>query len=316
MALESSSDLVQFLSVIESHFGSAKTLISTDQLLQAETSNSHYIILTKIANEIDKSQIVVISIVSPQHNIRSTVVEIPATETLEFLDQVKGQLLSFLNAEVVAFPRKQEEPKTSTTVNDAPTSSASSPSIQLPSAISKRPNDMPDFDDEYETRAKGSGVNPSLSNTIEDNKDLYPGGVKYPSIKPYLDPTGGNLPSPSSGAFIGGGMIPTPNDRLFGHPKSSGVGQITGVPPGARYDDPYGEEGRSFPGATNSLYGTEDVNSGLSQEFGGLRRPQGGPPGFSGDGSSLPGFGPGPGSGAGRGGFGFGSGSGNTFGNF
>lgn len=302
----SSKLLQQLLAAAEKYVGSVKSLVSTDNLIQAVSGDGHYIILTQVNDK----PLVIATLVSPQHNVRSIALEVPSKVTLESVDHLKWQLSSFLQSGSVSVPKNE----TFQTRNDAPESQISQvPPQYNPQSSSRRPNDMPDFDDEYETRTPmGSGINPQTQIDTNDNKDLYPGGVKYPSIKPYLDPTAGSTPSATGGgAIIGGGMMPTPNDRLFGHPKSSG-GRIGGVPPGARYDDPYGEESRSMPGATNTLYGSnipgDAYDPAGSLGFG--RRPGGGggAPGFGG--GSLPGFG------SGSSGFGFGSGSGSAFGNF
>lgn len=146
----------------------------------------------------------------------------------------------------------------------------------------RRPADMPDFDDEYEI--SGRNRTAAASGVSVGERDLYPAGVgRYPEMKPYLDPLA---------AGRGGGMFVGPDDPMFG--QRGGNTSRRGVPPGARFDDPYGED---------SL---QDMGMGLP---GNLRGP-GGPGGFGGAGSGGAGFGFG---GAGSGGAGFGSGGAGYF---
>lgn len=142
--------------------------------------------------------------------------------------------------------------------------------VTLPTRSSKssRPNDMPDFDDEYEINPSHPHSNP-ITFPIGDS-DLNPPGLpKHPSMKPWHDP----LANPS-------GMHPS--SSLFGDPSHNTSRR--GVPPGARFDDPYGEDNLN------------DMGMGLPS---GLRRgkpgnpPFGGPPGFGGNNSggfNPPGF--------------------------
>lgn len=124
-----------------------------------------------------------------------------------------------------------------------------------------RPNDMPDFDDELEIRAPARGPPASRSGFSIGDEDLYPSGVgKYPLMKPHLEygPPGGD-----------GGMYPSPNHPAFGGPPGGNTSR-RGVPPGARFDDPYGEDnldalgqglpgnlrgGLGFPGPGNGGFG-------------------------------------------------------------
>ncbi|KAM9907173.1 hypothetical protein OXX69_006535 [Metschnikowia pulcherrima] len=113
-----------------------------------------------------------------------------------------------------------------------------------------RPADMPDFDDEYDLKKHGSAA-PQLGNFGIGERDLYPPGVgRDPLMKPYLDPLAD---------VGGGGMYPTADHPMFG--QRQGNTSRSGVPPGARYDDPYGE---------NNL---EDMGMGLP---GNLRKSGGG----------------------------------------
>lgn len=115
----------------------------------------------------------------------------------------------------------------------------SKPSVTMPSS---RPNDMPDFDDELEIRAPARGPPPSAFPSIGD-QDLFPSGVsKYPLLKPHLD----------YGPPGDGGMYPSPNHPIFGGPSGGNTSRKE-VPPGARFDDPYGEDnldalGQGLPG--------------------------------------------------------------------
>ena len=144
-----------------------------------------------------------------------------------------------------------------------------------------RPNDMPDFDDEYEIKASAKQQTSSIP-AIGD-RDLNPPGLpKNPELKLFIDPLAESNPD--------GGMYPTMNNPIFGTESSGTTGRL-GVPPGARFDDPFSQEN------------LDDLGRGLP---GNLRRP--GPRG-SGPGSGFPGFGPGgsndfPGFGSGCPGFG------------
>lgn len=95
-----------------------------------------------------------------------------------------------------------------------------------------RPGDMPDFDDEYEIFEKSVGYDGNSAFAPIGDRDLNPHG-DYPQIRPFIDPL---RPQPNDG-----GMFPSPHHPLFSGPQSSGLGHIPGVPPGARYDDPFAE---------------------------------------------------------------------------
>ena len=94
----------------------------------------------------------------------------------------------------------------------------------------RRPGDMPDFDDEYEIK-KGLRVQPPPVGGLPSigSQDLDP---VHPQFTPYLGPGAG-------GPVIGdGGMVP-----LKDHPLFRGGGRQAGrpgLPPGARYDEPFG----------------------------------------------------------------------------
>ncbi|ABN67228.2 predicted protein [Scheffersomyces stipitis CBS 6054] len=143
--------------------------------------------------------------------------------------------------------------------------------------VHRRPNDMPDFEDELEIRGSASGFGPSSSvlPAIGD-RDLNPPGLpRHPEMKPFVDPLaqGGN----------DGGMYPSLDHPVFGGRHEGGNTSRLGVPPGARFDDPYGEDN------------LDSLGSGLP---GNLR---GGSFGSGGSGNTgFPGFG-----GSGGGGFSF-----------
>lgn len=93
----------------------------------------------------------------------------------------------------------------------------------------QRPPDMPDFEDEYELKSRVSRHTAPFANI--GDADLNPAGVPAnPVMRPYLDPLRGGLD---------GGMYPSPDHPIFG--SRTGNTSRTGVPPGARYDEPYGE---------------------------------------------------------------------------
>lgn len=137
-----------------------------------------------------------------------------------------------------------------------------------------RPSDMPYFEDELQTRRRLPAATP-VYNIGED--DLNGPVPPHPELRPYLDPL---APRPSGGLYL------SPDHPMFG--RSEGNTSRLGVPPGARFDDPYGE---------NNL---EDMGLGLP---GNLRRyPGSGPPGFNPPGFNPPGYGSGGGFGGGFGG--------------
>ncbi|RLV91495.1 hypothetical protein JA1_003865 [Spathaspora sp. JA1] len=156
-----------------------------------------------------------------------------------------------------------EEPNPSSILPEVPTNV---PRPSIPSDVrDTRPPDMPDFEDEYEIRGSVKRDPPTNFPSIGDD-DLNPPGLpRYPEMKPYID-----NPLAAGPARGGGGMYPTPNHPLFGNPQSGNASRL-GVPPGARFDDPYGEDN------------LDDLGRGLP---GNLRRggggppPPGGPPGF------------------------------------
>lgn len=142
---------------------------------------------------------------------------------------------------------------------------------QLESATS-RPPDMPDFDDEYEIKGRYPGEPQGGRVPLIGDRDLNPPGLpRDPLMKPYVDPLAQNPD---------GGMYPSSDHPMFG--RREGNTSRRGVPPGARFDDPYGEDN------------LEDMGMGLpgNLRHGGLN-PRGGPggSGFGGSGLGGPGSG-------------------------
>ncbi|KAK6454594.1 PI31 proteasome regulator-domain-containing protein [Scheffersomyces xylosifermentans] len=113
--------------------------------------------------------------------------------------------------------------------------------------VSHRPNDMPDFEDELEIRGSARSSSQPSGFPLVGDSDLNPPGLpKHPEMKPYIDPL-------RSGGSGDGGMYPTPDHPLFGGRQEGGNTSRLGVPPGARFDDPYGEDnldalGSGLPG--------------------------------------------------------------------
>lgn len=134
---------------------------------------------------------------------------------------------------------------------------------------SRRPADMPGFEDEYEVLGSANATGPLSSFAPIGDRDLNPPGLsRDPPMKPYIDP----LAAPE------GGMHPTMDHPLFG--RHQGNSSRRGVPPGARFDDPMGEDslddmGMGLPG--NLRRGGPGFGPGGSSGFG-----QGGPGGFGG----------------------------------
>lgn len=153
---------------------------------------------------------------------------------------------------------QQQEPK----IQKLPQESAPTLSDVPVGSEPRRPQDMPDFEDEYEIKPRATGQSPAIP--LVGDRDLNPPGIgRYPAMKPYLDPLSGGED---------GGMYPSPDHPMFG--GRSGNTSRLGVPPGARFDDPYGESN------------LDDMGMGLP---GNIRRGgQGGPggpggPGFDGN---------------------------------
>lgn len=88
-------------------------------------------------------------------------------------------------------------------------------------------SDKPGFEDEYEMRRPASsGMNHFDPPGIGDD-DLYPGGIKNPTVGGFPDPL---RAGPAEG------MYPSSLHPLFGRTNRPGH-----APPGARYDDPLGD---------------------------------------------------------------------------
>lgn len=153
------------------------------------------------------------------------------------------------------------------------------PKIGVP--IRPRPNDMPKFDDEYEVHGgKSQGLLTTTSVPIGDRDINPPGLPRDPLMKPYIDPLAVNPD---------GGMYPGGDHPIFGRNQRNT--SRLGVPPGARFDDPYGEDnlddmGSGLPGNLRQNDHPHDLGG-----FGGVGgRKSGGPGGFGGGFGSSFGF--------------------------
>ncbi|CAK9439194.1 uncharacterized protein LODBEIA_P34180 [Lodderomyces beijingensis] len=130
--------------------------------------------------------------------------------------------------------------------------SAPQPQQQSGSTAFRRPADMPDFEDEYQIRDPGAPTRDTLGQSTHfppvGADDLNPPGIpQHPTLQGYLDPLGNRADHPS-------GMYPDAQHPIF-HPQqgAGGASGRKGVPPGARYDDPYSEDnldalGQGLPG--------------------------------------------------------------------
>ncbi|KAF3993700.1 hypothetical protein FT663_01113 [Candidozyma haemuli var. vulneris] len=232
-----------------------------------------------LINFVRGSQSVSVSIEWEKWNI-----ELPVKEVS---DELKQQFAVFLDTRLDPPKlRRDEEHKDSESLTGPPPPGP--PGLGIPRASdddlnaigSRKPADMPDFEDEYEVLGSANRTGTSSTFAPIGDRDLNPPGLsRDPPMKPFIDP----LAAPE------GGMHPTMDHPLFG--RSQGNASRRGVPPGARFDDPMGEDN------------LEDMGMGLP---GNLRR--GGGPGFGPGGPGGPGFGPGGSSGFGGGfggGFGF-----------
>ena len=103
---------------------------------------------------------------------------------------------------------------------------------------------MPDFDDEYEIKnppppqplTNQLGRNNNNNNVIPSigSDDLNPPGIpQHPTLTPFIDPL-----QNSQGQHQG--MYPTSDHPIFGQ-HQQGQGPNSRAPPGARFDDPFGE---------------------------------------------------------------------------
>ncbi|KAG7826513.1 hypothetical protein KL909_000565 [Ogataea angusta] len=171
--------------------------------------------------------------------------------------------VSQLQESVAGIP---EDTSSQATQNLTPTPSYTSPAPKpLPAALAPPP-----FEDEHQIQSSRSQPLPSADAQAGVN-DLYPGGMKDPPFKSYLDPLAVN-------PTRGGGMHPTSSDPLFNR-------KMGDTNSGIRYDDP--------------LLGPDEdpelLGAGLPGQMGlpgqgGFRRPPG-PPGPPGSFGSYGGFG-------------------------
>lgn len=140
------------------------------------------------------------------------------------------------------------------------------PLIDTADSSSRIIPDKPDFEDEYEMRGKpkASGI-PNPNYSIGDD-DLFPGGIRDPSINPMMDPLRDGRD---------GGMYPSNNHPLFRRTGDSAN------PMGSRYDDPLGANpdnmdliGQGLPGFRKSSGGSGNMGGfsgfGNHHPFGGI----------------------------------------------
>ncbi|KGU33068.1 Hap43p-repressed protein [Candida albicans P75063] len=117
-------------------------------------------------------------------------------------------------------------------------------------STTKRPSDMPDFDDEYEIKnppppqplTNQLGRNNNNNNVIPSigSDDLNPPGIpQHPTLTPFIDPL-----QNSQGQHQG--MYPTSDHPIFGQ-HQQGQGPNSRAPPGARFDDPFGGSSSEGP---------------------------------------------------------------------
>ncbi|KAI5959137.1 uncharacterized protein KGF55_005480 [Candida pseudojiufengensis] len=165
--------------------------------------------------------------------------------------------------------------------------SASAASTTNQAFTRNRPSDMPDFEDEYEIKDPGAPTHDTLGHSTHlppiGSDDLNPPGIPSdPTLRGYLDPL-----QPPNSNNSGGGMYPTSNHPIFGSQQPGTSGQ-KGVPPGARYDDPYSEDnldnlGQGLPSNLRGPGGAPfDPNQGPGGpgNFGNFGPPGGGAPGL------------------------------------
>ncbi|KAG7693490.1 hypothetical protein KL933_003067 [Ogataea haglerorum] len=186
----------------------------------------------------------------------------PATQS----DAHNERHISQLRESVVGVP---EDTSSQATQEYTPTPSYTSPAPKpLPASLAP-----PSFEDEHQIQSSRTDPLPSGDAQAGVN-DLYPGGMKDPPFKPYLDPLAVN-------PTRGGGMHPTSSDSLFNR-------NLEGSRSGIRYDDP--------------LLGPDEdpelLGAGLPGQMGlpgqgGFRRPPGapGPPGSFGSSGGFGGLG-------------------------
>ena len=132
------------------------------------------------------------------------------------------------------------------------------------SNYSRRPADMPGFEDEYEVNEQTTvnsnlpGLNIGRSNRHGyGDSDLYPMGQRHPNLSdPLINPTAGN-----SGLGSQGGMIFDPNQKIPLNNRNRGPGYI----PGSKYDDPFGRT--SGFGNSGGFGGPEGNSGGFGNGF-------------------------------------------------
>lgn len=124
------------------------------------------------------------------------------------------------------------------------------------SATTRRPADMPRFEDEYQIHDE-PGFRPS--NLREPSpgygdRDLYPTGQKYPNL---ADPTT-QMPPMRPGHGQGGMIFDPSQEQARKQEEEQGKLRGPGWIPGAKYDDPYGRPGfggNSGPGSSGFGFG-------------------------------------------------------------
>ena len=118
-----------------------------------------------------------------------------------------------------------------------------------PAPTTKRPLDMPDFDDEYEikspppplTNQLGRGNNNNVVPSIGSD-DLNPPGIpQHPTLTPFIDPLQNSQNHHQ-------GMYPALDHPIFGQrQQQQQQGPNSRAPPGARFDDPFGGSSSEGP---------------------------------------------------------------------
>lgn len=155
---------------------------------------------------------------------------------------VKQILIDLLTKAGILRPQLPPEPQAAIEAeqgSNVPQISHSDPLRALQRQRRGRPDDMPDFDDEYDLRkSHGGGQGSPILAPIGD-RDLGPTGAN-PQMRPFIDPL-------ASGPD-GGGMFPSPQHPLFRGKRQGDDDLPPGVPPGARFDDPFGGAGFKPPG--------------------------------------------------------------------
>lgn len=166
--------------------------------------------------------------------------------TAKFAEIVDSKLLEesgFLKTPKKVVVEKNDEKSYPKNAQNAPSPELPTAPLKVTSQTRSRPLDMPDFEDEYELKDRRNHVSEPGVFNIGDRDLNPPGLLRDPPMKPYYDPL--------SGGVAAGGMYPTPDHPMFG--QHQGNTSRLGVPPGARFDDPYGEDnlesmGMGLPG--------------------------------------------------------------------